>query len=103
MTREDEIQAEQDLMREQAAMVTDYAVANEVSDEDAQNVTPLDLLNSKNYTTREMRDARYDVCKGCDEFFKPIKMCKECGCSMPLKTWLSQAECPLGKWKKEEA
>jgi hypothetical protein len=102
VTREEEIEAEQELIRQQAIQFADFSIANEISDETAQKVTPLDLLNSKNYTTRDVRDSRYEICKGCDEFAKPIKMCKECGCNMPLKTWLSQAECPLGKWAGEK-
>lgn len=70
----------------------------EISDEYADQVTPLDLLNSKNYTSKEQRDERFGVCKGCERFFKPTKTCKECGCFMALKTYLKDATCPLGKW-----
>jgi len=69
-----------------------------ISDKEAQNVTPIDLLNSKNYTTKEIRNQRLDICKGCPRLFKPTKTCKECGCFMAMKTWLSDATCPIGKW-----
>jgi len=62
------------------------------------NVTPLDLLNHKNYTTQEIRNERLDICKGCDRLFKPTRTCKECGCFMAAKTWLKESRCPLGKW-----
>jgi rRNA maturation endonuclease Nob1 len=60
--------------------------------------TPFDLLNSDNYTTREIRDGRYHTCLDCDRLFSPTRMCKECGCFMAMKTWLKEAHCPLGKW-----
>lgn len=69
-----------------------------LTDEDVASVTPLDLLNSSNYTSRSVRDDRLDVCKGCPELWKPTRTCKQCGCFMGLKTWLSEATCPLGKW-----
>lgn len=62
------------------------------------NVTPLDLLNSHNYTTEDIRQARYDICLQCPRLFKPTRTCKECGCFMALKTWLKDAHCPLGHW-----
>jgi hypothetical protein len=68
------------------------------TDEQARNVTPLDLLSSSNYTTKETRNSRLESCLGCDRLFKPTKTCKECGCFMAAKTWLKQASCPLQKW-----
>lgn len=64
------------------------------------DVTPLDLLNNENYTSKEIRDMRFRTCKACDHIFLPTRTCKECGCFMALKTWLKDAECPLGKWSK---
>ena len=96
MMTDDEVAAEQALIVEQAKQMND--AKNHMSDEVAANVTPLDLLNSKNYTTKDVRNSRYETCKQCPEFFNPIKMCKECGCSMPMKTWLKNATCPIGKW-----
>lgn len=62
------------------------------------DVTPLDLLNNENYTNRQVRSERFDICKECDRLFKPTRTCKECGCFMAMKTWLKGAYCPLGKW-----
>jgi rRNA maturation endonuclease Nob1 len=64
----------------------------------SDDVIPLDLLSNTNYTTRDIRNERYDICKGCDRLFAPTKTCKECGCFMAMKTWLKGASCPLGKW-----
>jgi hypothetical protein len=96
MMTDEEIAAEQALIVEQAKQMND--AKNHMSDEVAATVTPFDLLNSNNYTTKDVRNSRYETCKQCPEFFNPIKMCKECGCSMPMKTWLKNATCPIGKW-----
>lgn len=98
MMTDDEIAAEQALIVEQAQAEKDFVANNTITDEQAATVTPFDLLNSNNYTTKDIRNDRYEVCKGCEHFFNPIKMCRECGCSMPLKTWLTDATCPVGKW-----
>lgn len=71
------------------------------TEEDDHKATPLDLLNSNNYVDRDTRELRYDVCKGCPRLFKPTRTCKECGCFMAAKTWLKNADCPLGKWAVE--
>lgn len=98
MMTDDEITAEQALIVEQKKREEELVANNSMTDEQAESVTPFDLLNSNNYTTKNIRDSRYEVCKGCEHFFNPIKMCRECGCSMPLKTWLKNATCPVGKW-----
>lgn len=98
MMTDDEIAAEQALIVEQKKREEELVANNSMTDEQAESVTPFDLLNSNNYTTKNTRDSRYEVCKGCEHFFNPIKMCRECGCSMPLKTWLKNATCPVGKW-----
>ena len=105
---EEEIAAEQLLMVQQGQMQSDlptplalenYAVsAPEVNDEISRSVTPIDLLSSSNYTDKGTRNERMDICNGCERFFKLTKSCKECGCFMSMKTWLKEAECPLGKW-----
>ena len=64
----------------------------------SDDVTPLDLLNNKNYTTQDIRNGRYEICLDCDKLFKPTRTCKECGCFMAMKTWLKNASCPIGKW-----
>ena len=109
---QEEIDAEQELIRTQdkrselilesayeAALASDSGFPEGgLTDEDSHNVTPLDLLDSSNYTTKDIRKKRLDICNGCDRLFKPTRSCRECGCFMSLKTWLTDAECPLGKW-----
>jgi hypothetical protein len=47
-------------------------------------------------------EKRYDICKGCEHFIKLTTQCTQCGCIMKAKTTLKHAECPVGKWGKEE-
>jgi hypothetical protein len=65
---------------------------------DVDKVTPLDLLSSKNYTSKEIRDERFDICKQCRYLSKPTYTCKKCGCFMAMKTWLKDAQCPCYRW-----
>lgn len=74
---------------------------DKMTDAEHASVTPLDLLNNNNYTTRQIRDGRYEICLGCERLFKPTRTCKECGCFMSAKTWLKLAECPLDKWGQD--
>ena len=43
------------------------------------------------------RQMRIDQCNACDSL-TILKTCKECGCIMPVKTWLKRVSCPLRKW-----
>lgn len=67
-----------------------------------KEANPLDIFNKDNHTTKEERDRRYEICKGCEFLFMPSRTCKKCYCFMPLKTLLKEAYCPIGKWDKAE-
>jgi hypothetical protein len=67
-------------------------------DVDVDAATPLDLLDATRYISKDDRNTRLGICKGCDRLFKPTGTCKQCGCFMGLKTWIDRATCPLGKW-----
>ena len=69
-----------------------------LTDEQVDNVSPLDLLNAANYTSKALRDERLAICKTCPELWRPTRTCKKCGCFMGMKTWLKDAGCPIGKW-----
>jgi len=43
-------------------------------------------------------EKRMEICKSCDRFQDTVKICKECGCFMPIKVKFIASECPLGKW-----
>jgi hypothetical protein len=46
----------------------------------------------------EVKQARLDVCAGCEFYKSDTKQCKACGCFLPIKTkWLANS-CPKGKW-----
>jgi hypothetical protein len=81
MMTDDEIAAEQALIKEQA-----------------RDVRVRDLLHPDNYTDSVTAESRLEVCRGCERLFKPTLTCRECGCFMAAKTRLSAATCPLGKW-----
>jgi len=69
----------------------------------SDSVKPWDLLNSNEpKTTEEIQQLRLDICNSCDFFSNAMKQCKKCGCIMPLKVKLGNAECPVGKWGKYE-
>lgn len=64
---------------------------------------PWDLVNPKTqYVSKEIAQARYNICKACPELVQATKTCKKCGCFMKAKTTLAHAECPIHKWEKEE-
>ncbi len=63
----------------------------------SKSVTPLDLLNPKNYGEKDVATHRFSICLECPQLTK-AKRCKECGCFMVAKTKLTDATCPLGKW-----
>lgn len=64
---------------------------------------PWDMVNpNTKRVTEEIQKLRMDICKSCEFLIKSTNQCKKCGCFMHLKTQLSKAECPIGKWHKEE-
>lgn len=48
--------------------------------------------------TTATRDQRLSICQDCEHLLKLTNTCKKCGCFMTLKTCLSAAKCPIGKW-----
>lgn len=51
----------------------------------------------------EVREERYNTCKGCPAFIEDSKRCSECGCFMEAKTWVGgdpKMLCPLKKWER---
>jgi hypothetical protein len=43
-------------------------------------------------------DMRYAICLYCEHLDKTVKICNKCGCFMPAKTRIKDAECPIKKW-----
>lgn len=51
----------------------------------------------------EVAKARYAICSTCEHFATTLKMCRQCGCIMPMKVPLAAAVCPQGKWTEAES
>jgi rRNA maturation endonuclease Nob1 len=51
--------------------------------------------------SEEIQNTRMAICDQCEEFFKPLKTCKKCGCFMVAKTYIPSARCPINKWGPE--
>jgi hypothetical protein len=60
---------------------------------------------------QEVAEARWEICKQCPYLLydetnpdtnKVDGRCTECGCFMNVKTHYAAAECPIGKWKRED-
>lgn len=49
------------------------------------------------FSDKQTSEDRYKICKSCDQLNK-LKLCKQCGCFMPLKTKIAVVNCPLNKW-----
>lgn len=51
----------------------------------------------------DVREERYDTCKGCPLFDAKSKRCTDCGCFMEAKTWVGgdpDQLCPQKKWSR---
>jgi hypothetical protein len=46
---------------------------------------------------QDLQQARMAICESCPEL-TTLKRCQQCGCFMLVKTRLTGAHCPLGKW-----
>ena len=56
-------------------------------------------MKEKNLLANEKTtEQRLGICNRCEHYVHMIKLCKKCGCIMPLKTKIQSANCPLKKW-----
>jgi hypothetical protein len=55
---------------------------------------------NKHVSDNKIAENRLSICKGC-EFYLKTTQCSKCNCIMPVKVQLAEAECPIGKWGKE--
>jgi glutathionylspermidine synthase len=53
------------------------------------------------FVEKEKAFERLSICNQCPQLIKATWTCKECGCFMKIKGRMDWAECPLGKWGKE--
>jgi hypothetical protein len=56
------------------------------------------LKGQHTFASREEKEARLEVCNGCDLFNKERQRCSKCGCYMKAKSQFKASKCPLGKW-----
>ena len=56
-----------------------------------------DIINGE-FVDSGVSNQRYDICKTCDLFNRILLICNSCGCFMPAKIKLVNADCPEGKW-----
>lgn len=60
---------------------------------------PWDIFNKNLRAVPESTfEERMDICRSCEHFIKLTSQCKRCGCFMNVKTKLTNASCPEGKW-----
>ncbi len=66
------------------------------------DVGPWSLLDpNEPRLSKDKVEARLDICNSCPSLMQTTRICKKCGCYMPAKVTLANAECPIGKWLKE--
>jgi histidyl-tRNA synthetase len=76
-----------------------YLEEKKQREEKMEKVSIFDLLDKDKYSkNKEEMDRRISICESCDHFIKITKQCSKCGCFMQLKTRLTNASCPIGKW-----
>jgi hypothetical protein len=63
----------------------------------AKSVTKHALSGGMNVSPEE-KQARLDICYGCDRFVKETSRCSACGCYLNTKTEWKTSSCPLNKW-----
>lgn len=64
---------------------------------------PWDLVDPrKPKLPKTIAAKRMAICNECPALIQLTRTCRKCGCYMPAKTILAEAECPIGKWGKEE-
>jgi hypothetical protein len=76
-----------------------YLEEKKEREEKLAKVSIFDILDKSKYSNNKMEiDKRISICEGCEHFIKITKQCSKCGCFMKLKTRLTDASCPIGKW-----
>jgi hypothetical protein len=63
-----------------------------------RTIIPTDATISLTFfASEEVITERNALCNSCPSYSR-LKICRECGCIMPLKVKLTAAVCPIGKW-----
>ena len=48
--------------------------------------------------SRELSKSRTAICNNCQHRYKPLNICNSCGCFLPAKTRVEDAQCPNEYW-----
>jgi hypothetical protein len=75
--------------------LTEEEIDKMISD---RTVIPVgDTVSLNFFASEEVITERNALCNSCPSYSR-LKICRECGCIMPLKVKLTSAVCPIGKW-----
>ena len=55
------------------------------------------LTGNLKFASDEIAQTRMDICNKCDAK-NDLNICTACGCFLPAKTKLANAECPMNLW-----
>jgi hypothetical protein len=55
------------------------------------------IKNKVKFSSKDIIVSRNKICSKC-EYIMKFSRCKKCGCFMDIKTMLSKAKCPIGRW-----
>lgn len=64
----------------------------------AEFVDKLGDMKDTILSPEELYNQRITICRECEFFREQSVTCSKCGCYMQLKTRLTGANCPVGKW-----
>ena len=53
------------------------------------------------WTTKEIAQQRYDICKSCKHFVHLTSQCDLCKCFMKIKVKLKNSTCPDSMWHED--
>lgn len=62
------------------------------------NAKPWDYIDPNKRASKEVYKSRINICEGCEHLIPLLKQCFKCGCLMEIKTRITDAQCPIGKW-----
>jgi len=57
----------------------------------------------KNRVSKLLYMDRMNECFNCVYLFKPLDICRKCGCFVKIKALSPSMTCPLGKWSLTDA
>ena len=58
-------------------------------------------MKKTHYISKEIFKKGMQICFECPSYNPTLKQCKECGCFLFIKAFLTTQKCPLNKWPKE--